>query len=429
MLQLITAAPFFQQSAIVNPGAAFGATNANPFPNLPLPSQFPIYPSFPTYQGLSASGSPVFTGGNLIALNPFQRNMKTPYAEQDNFTIDRQLPANFALEVGYAGSEGVRLLDSLQENQAYLANPANPIRGVTTNSAANATARVPVVGISTTGLNEVTAAGHSSYNAFIATLSRRMDRSFLQVSYTFSKSIDNDSGSATQDLGSAGGNNLDPALQRGLSDFDRPHRLVATYQHDLPVPNQRLLKAVIGGWSVAGTTTLQSSLPIDFTCACGSNNVDGITSTIYPEALGNIQNIFVSNNWRNFTQPGTSAFAPGIVGVVPTVPAGGSLNGLNVLSAPGPNSYPVSGPAQPFGNMGRNPNLRGPFQSLWDMALVRRFKLFENAGFELRGEAFNVFNHPIFSSPNSTVGSASFGRISSTITAPRILQIAAKITF
>ncbi len=121
---------------------------------------------------------------------------------------------------------------------------------------------------------------------------------------------------------------------------------------------------------------------------------------------------------------------------MPTVPAGGTLTNLNVLSAPGPNNYPVGGPgpaannvAQPFGNMGRNPNLRGPFQSLWDMALVKRFKIFENAGFELRGEAFNVFNHPIFSSPNSNVGSASFGRISSTITAPRILQIAAKITF
>ncbi len=429
LLQLITAAPFFQQSAVVNPGT----TNSNPFPNLPLPSQFPIFPTLPTFQGYSASGSPLFSSG-LLALNPFQRNMRTPYAEQFNFSIQRQLPAKFTLELGYAGSQGVRLLDSLQENQAYLANPANPIRGLTADSSKNASVRVPVIGFSTTGLNEVTAAGHSVYHAFVTTLSRRMDTSFIQVSYTYSKSIDNDSGATTQDLGSAGGNNLDPAMQRGLSDFDRPHRLVATYSHALPSPSQPLLKALVGGWSLAGTTTLQSSLPINFTCTCGTTNVDGITSSLFPELLGNISNIFVSNNWRNFTSPGTSAFNPGIVAVVPTLPQGSVLTGLNVLSAPGPNNYPVGGPgtgntAQPFGNMGRNPNLRGPFQSLWDMALVKRFKIFENAGFELRGEAFNVFNHPIFSSPNSNVGSASFGRISSTITAPRIIQVAAKITF
>ncbi len=297
LLQLITAAPFFQLSAIVNPGTS----NANPFPNLPLPSQFPIFPSFPTFTGYNASGSPVFSGGSLIALNPFQRNMRTPYAEQFNFSIQRQLPAKFALEVGYAGSQGVRLIDSLQENQAFLANPANPIRGLAANSARNATVRVPVIGLSTTGLNEVTAAGHSSYNALVTTLTRRMDTSYIQISYTYSKSIDNNSGSSTQDLGSSGGNNLDPALQRGLSDFDRPHRFVATYQHDLPSPSHGLLKAVIGGWSLAGTTTLQSSLPINFTCTCGSNNVDGITSSLFPEVIGNLQNIFVSNNWRNFT--------------------------------------------------------------------------------------------------------------------------------
>ncbi len=433
LLQLLTAAPFFQLSAIVNPGT----TNANPFPNLPLPSQFPIFPAFPTFTGFNSAGSPVFTGGSLIAVNPFERNMRTPYAEQFNFSIQRQLGAGFALETGYAGSQGVRLIDSLQENQAFLANSASPIRGLTANSSRNASARVPVIGLSTTGRNEVTAAGHSVYHAFLATLSRRMQTSFLQVSYTYSKSIDNDSGTPTQDLGNAGGNNLAPQLQRGLSDFDRPHRLVATYQHDLPGPSHGLLKAIIGGWSLAGTTILQSSLPINFTCTCGSANVDGITSGLFPQAIGNVQNIFVSNNWRNFTSSGTSAFnAAGIVQIVPTLPAGSILTGLNQLSAPGPNSYPIGGPGpdanntgQPFGNMGRNPNLRGPFQSQWDMALVKRFKVYENAGLELRGEAFNIFNHPIFSSPNANVGSLTFGRISSTITAPRILQIAVKVTF
>ena len=170
LLQLLTAAPFFQLSAVVNPGT----TNENPFPNLPVPSQFPIFPSFPTYTGLNSSGRPTFTGGGLIALNPFQRNMRTPYAEQFNFSIQRELPGKFTLELGYAGSQGVRLLQSLQLNQALLANPAAPIRGLTANSAINANARVTVPGFSTTGLNTVTANGHSVYHAFTSTLSRRL---------------------------------------------------------------------------------------------------------------------------------------------------------------------------------------------------------------------------------------------------------------
>ncbi len=366
-----------------------------------------------------------------MAINPFQRNMRTPYAEQFNFSLQRQLATNLTLEVGYAGSEGVRLLDSLQENQALLANPANPIRGITQDSSRNASARAPVIGFSNTGFNEVTAAGHSVYNALVTTLTRRMNSQFIEVSYTFSKSIDNNSGSSTQDLGSSGGNQLAPYLERGLSDFDRPHRFVGTYSIELPGPAHGFGRAVLGGWNVAGTTTLQSSLPINFVCQCGSTNVDGISSvTLYPQAVGNLQNIYKDNNWRNYTSPGTSAFNSGILVVPPNVPAGGQLVGLNALSAPGPNNYPV-GPiaTQPFGNEGRNPNIRGPFQSLFDFALVKRFPIFERSQFELRGEAFNVFNHPIFASPNATVGSAGFGRISSTITAPRIMQIAAKITF
>ncbi|MBV9226192.1 MAG: hypothetical protein JOY85_19335 [Acidobacteriaceae bacterium] len=79
--------------------------------------------------------------------------------------------------------------------------------------------------------------------------------------------------------------------------------------------------------------------------------------------------------------------------------------------------------------MGRNPNIRGPFQNQFDVSLMKTFKFGEKVGFQLRGDAYNVFNHPIFASPNAVVGSAQFGRVSSTITNARILNIAAKIIF
>ena len=441
LLQLITAAPFFQLSSIANPAAAFGATTANPFPNLPLPSQFPIFPSFPTFTGnFRSSGTPIFIGGNLVAINPFQRNMRTPYAEQYNFSIQRELPGKWTAEIGYAGSQGVRLLQSLQLNQAILASPGAPIRGLTANSAANANARVPVIGFSPTGLNSVTANGHSSYNAFVSTLSRRLDRVFLQFSYTYSKSIDNNSGSTTQDLGNSGGNQALPQLQRALSDFDRPHRFVATYSYDLPGPAQGIWRTLIGGWNVSGYTTLQSTLPINFTCLCGSNNVTGITSSavnLYPQPAGSLGNIFNGNNWRAYTDAGTSAYRSGILNVVPTLPSGSTLAGYYQPGYSAFNtSYPIGGvgPAsanmgQPFGSLGRNPNIRGPFQSQFDVSLMKTFKFGEKVGFQLRGDAYNVFNHPIFSSPYAVVGSSQFGRVTSTQTNARILNIAAKIIF
>ncbi len=431
LLQLITAAPFFQLTSVVNPGTS----NANPFPNLPLPSQFPIFPSFPTFTGFSAAGSPTFTGGNLIALNPFQRNMRTPYAEQFNFSIQRELPGKWTAEVGYAGSQGVRLLQSLQLNQARLASPATPIRGLTANSSRNVSARVYVPGFSSTGLNTVTANGHSTYHALVSTLSRRMDSSFFQFAYTFSKSIDNNSGSTNQDLGNSGGNQLDPTSQRGLSNFDRRHRLVATYSYDLPGPKKGIMKTLVGGWNVSGYTTVQSALPINFTCVCGTTNVGGYTTTLYPTASGDLSNIFASNNWRNYTTAGTSAYNPDILSVVQRLPAGSVISGFQDTGAGG-GAYPIGGRgpaannfAQPFGNLSRNVGPRGPFQSQFDVSLLKTFRFGEKVGFQLRGDAYNIFNHPIFDNPYAVVGSSQFGRVTSTVTNSRILNVSAKIIF
>src|SRR5262249_17494407 len=148
-----------------------------------------------------------------------------------------------------------------------LANASAPIRGLTANSARNASARVGVAGFSSTGFNEVTGNGHSTFNAFTATLNRRYGRTFLQTSYTFSKSIDNNSGSPTQDLGSSGGNHLWPTLQRGLSDFDRTHRLLIAYTYDIPGFQKGAAGWITRGWALSGLTTFQSAVPVNFICS------------------------------------------------------------------------------------------------------------------------------------------------------------------
>src|SRR5580692_6118021 len=298
LLQLITSQPFFQLSALQFGGSNPGVSLANPFPNLPTANQFPIFSTPPTFTGLDATGAPQFNGG-LLSLNPFDRNLVTPYVGNWNVTVQRELPMHFFVEVGYIGSEGVHLIDSLQRNQALLANAANPIivggangvpqTTITTNSINDVQARAGVLGFDAGGgLNEVTDLGHSSYNAFIFTVNRRTGSLFLQASYTYSKSFDNESGGGDQDLGAANGNQLDIRSQRAISDFNVPQRLVVAYEYAVPGFKNGWKSYALGNWSIGGLTTFQSGLPASITCPLCATNLFGVSpGSTYPNLVGN----------------------------------------------------------------------------------------------------------------------------------------------
>lgn len=81
-----------------------------------------------------------------------------------------------------------------------------------------------------------------------------------------------------------------------------------------------------------------------------------------------------------------------------------------------------------YGGAGRN-LLRGPDLVALDLSLFKNFPVRERAAFQLRGEFFNMLNHPSFSNPNSVFNTAAFGNITSTSTNGRQIQLAAKFTF
>ena len=89
-------------------------------------------------------------------------------------------------------------------------------------------------------------------------------------------------------------------------------------------------------------------------------------------------------------------------------------------------------PAQyTFGNVGRmHPSLRSDFIENLDLSVFKRFRLHgERVALELRGESFNMANHPVFGSPNTTVGNAQFDRVTGTANSPRQTQFALKLLF
>jgi Carboxypeptidase regulatory-like domain/TonB dependent receptor len=446
LLQLITGEPFFQLSAVLFPGTPL----SNPFPNLPLPGQFPIFSVPPQFTGFSpTTGRPRFNG-SLLALNPFDRHLTTPYVGNYNFSIQRELPKHFSIEAGFIGSQGVHLIDGLQRNQARLANAANPIvvggangvpvTTITTNSIRDVNARAGVLGFSPGGgLNEVTELGHSTYNAFVFTVNRRAGNLFLQAAYTYSRSIDNYSGSATQDLGggSGNGNALDLTGSRAVSNFDRPHRFQGTYVYDIPGFKTGAWRYALGNWSIGGLTTFQSGLPANITCASCPANIFGVSpGNTLPQVVGNLSRLMASGSPQNFTS--TSVFNLGVLANTPVLPAGTVVSGLNALGGPGNQSFTIGpGGGAIFGNLGRN-TVRGPRQQNWDLFLSKKFPLTEKYSLTFRSEFFNAFNHPNFAAPNTIFAGVdpktnqfrgAFGQYSATVGNPRILQLALKFDF
>lgn len=458
LLQLIASPPWVEQYLASGTGIIGSQALAHPFPsNLPLPSQFPILPVIGQFNGtFTSSGTPVFVnpdGSAAVAqsLYGFSRNLKTPYVQQYNLTIQSQLPKGWILETGYIGSRGTNLLVEPSLNSALLVNSSSAMtyknaliaangypNGITisTNSNNNASVRVPVLGFSPAGLNLVTNQGWSFYNGFILEVSHAYSHSFqFKMDYTYSRSTDNDSGPTGSDLDSFTGNQLVPSLNRGVSDFNEPNRFVFTGLWNLPGPKKGWLGETIGNWAMSGVWTLQSGLPFSITSTTGGG-LAGLTGSVTiranPAACPYLKTSgAVDKNYTDYLNP--ACFT-----AVGTLPNGTILTGLNPQQGSGTGIYTIGGATGDtsggtlFGVLGRN-ILQGPFEERLDLALSKNFParwLGEAGNVLFRAEAFKAFNNPIFSNPQANISTSTFGQITSTLDGTgRILQLALKLNF
>jgi hypothetical protein len=211
------------------------------------------------------------------------------------------------------------------------------------------------------------------------------------------------------------------AAQRGVSDFDRTHRLVISGTWNLPGPESASTAAVqkLGnGWSTSGVVTLQSGLPFSI--------LDSAAGTLFgPATLYTTGSLAPGATLADAGRSGsvsgrvneffnTSAFVP-----APFVPDGGLIDG----------KYPVSGGGTIFGNLGRN-ILRGPEQQDFDIAAIKTTPLTDHVNLIFRWEIFNLLNRPNFANPSNDVSTSStFGVISNLTVNPRIMQYALKLQF
>jgi hypothetical protein len=312
---------------------------------------------------------------------------KIPRLQQWNLTAKFRLLRTLSLDLGYVGSHGDRLLLARGMNQPLIATAANPVNGLVTSTAANAALRVPILGETQTALLTSEFTGASWYHSMQATLRKQVSRGLtFQAAYTWAKSLNNLSVLNDQ-------NNLD--LAKARASVDRTHRLITNFDYQLP----------LAGWSVTGIVLLQSGLPMTFTDPNGG--------TVYGRAATSTISLCPGATYANLATSGgtTERLNRWVETSAICAPA--------VLGADGSSAYGTAGQMI----------LNGPGQVNVDFSLGKRLRvggLRESAELAFRAEFYNAMNHPQFANPGTTFRTASFGVITQTATAPRLIQFGLK---
>ncbi len=301
---------------------------------------------------------------------------------------------------------------------------------ITTNTVNNEELRHQIVGLSRRrGSRYSGNIGMGHYNSLQATVSRRLHRGlYVQGAYTFSKTVDNVSGSqATDELnatraGQGGGNlfNLQNNAQanKARGDFDRPQRLVVSYSYDIPVGKSSFMQnQLFKGWAISGIVTYQSGLPFSITDSTSGGAFGGGTGTGVLVCRPLAEQI---------------STAPGCTGTPSTIQqllTSGSIqsrrfNYLNPNFVKTADLVPNGAAgATGYGNVPRN-SFRGPFQQNWDFSVQKRFHLKEGHEFQFRMDMFNMWNHPVFGFPSAVALATpgTFGQITTTVVPARLIQ-------
>ena len=357
-----------------------------------------------------------------------QANVPYPTTLQWNFTLQRQLPGNTAVEASYVGLKGTHLsqgsaqIDALptqdfSQGLKLESQVPNPFYGLISNG----TLTQPTVELAqlelpfpqyTSGSDPGAYFGNSSYQALQAKVEKRFSSGgTLLVAYTFSKII-SDVETLTTWLdgptGVAGIQNWYNLRQEyALSSFDSRSRLTFSYVVDLPFgKGHKFLSGVHGaadklvsGWGFNGLSTFQDGFPLGLTA---SPNLTGFNTGLRPNVT------------------------PGCNPVLST-PATSRLNEWFNTSC-----YSVPG-IFTFGSEARtDPVLRGPGTNNWNASIYKKTAITERFRQEFRAEAFNLFNRVQFGNPGtgaSTAAANTFGIVSSQLNSPRLIQLALKLTY
>jgi Carboxypeptidase regulatory-like domain len=411
-----------------------------------FPQQFPF--SFPP---VNVSASHPDKNVNWSAYEPLVSAFAVsplntvPYLEEYSLGIQRAIGKNTVLTVNYVGNQGRHLPSQEQANPGNIAlclslSEASEVESGTstcgpkgegnTYFAANGTEYIgtrilPTPAANYTGsANDYPAFGGnpylkteatSNYNSLQTNLKHNSKLWSGMVSYTFGRSFDNASSLNSNT------NVLNPRYSYGLSSFDVTQYLVGSYDVHLPFDvwtGNRILKQVIGGWSVSGITRIQTGTPIGMSDS-EDYSLTGLSGTggsedrpYYNPSAGPL---ILNKNPRVRDPANPTQAAP-------------YFNAADFTSE----KKECSPKTACYGLFGNSPLrfFHGPGQDDTDLALLRDFHVHGEHVVQLRLEAFDVFNHAWFDNPSGSVTSSSFGIVTgAAANSSRIMEGALKYHF
>lgn len=368
--------------------------------NPPIVKTFDVAGTFnqpvPVATAFGLPGQPISGLFGSGALDP---NLRDSYTQDWNLTVQKKLPKNTYLDVGYVGSKGTRLTMAFDGNRPLaVVVPGAPGVAPLAN-------RRPFPGFS--NITTAKSIGNSTFHSLQAKLERRV-ASGLSIlgSYTFAKSLGN------ADISTVGGGTFLGGIQdyfnlaadRSTTAFDIRHRLSVAGIYDVPLFNHaanRTVRALLGGWQIGAIITEQTGFGANL-AGVGDTTGTGVNSR--PSVVAG-QKAELSRGQRSAARWfNTAAF--------------------------------TQTPLGQFGNAMRE-EIHLPGTNNVDFSAVKNFRIHENHNFQFRAELFNFFNHVNLGAPGLNIQAPNtFGVITSSVQGAagvpndgRITQFALKYRF
>jgi hypothetical protein len=347
------------------------------------------------------------------AIDPHQG---TPYSPQWSLNIQRTLPSQFVLEVGYLGTSGVHLEQNVQVNNSLPGAVAKrPFYGLTLAPSVQSALLFPATAtvVPVTTINYFPHSAHSNYHALLTRLERRFSSGMsLLNSFTWSKALTNapqyrNAGGIAGDENSPPQNSFNLAADRGPAYFNTKFRWVTSALYELPFGksksmfSQGIPAAVLGGWELAGTLQLQSGFPYTINYKGDPINIGGGSGGILVRP-----NYALNANGQN---------------VDPNLPADQRSTARYF------NTAAFVQPIYAFGDVSRNSMVGAGMVNL-DLTVGRAFPIGERQILRLRSEFFNIANRPNYALIGRVVNDPTFGIVQNQLP-PRQIQLALKYSF
>jgi hypothetical protein len=387
--------------------------------SLPVGSAPPTL-SQPIPAGVTVAAASVATAPLIRGI---QTDWKDPYMQHWSLEVQHQFDSKTVFSIGYFGSRGTHLIGSYELNELAPGQALNSQCATGTNTLQ--TAGVTTVacqapgtyfggttgGVSPNildqirpyrgyrGINMITPQFKSNYHSLQTLVRRRLTgASQMQVAYTWAKNLTDNQNDRTN----APENSYNNRLDYGRATLDRRHVFTANYIYDLPFfkSQEGFVGHALGGWEVTGVISLQSGLPFTPTT---NFDADGLGNTPALQA-GNRPNLLCDPN-ANAPHTFEQWFNTACI-------------------QPNPTAAPV---LNVVGNAGRGV-IQGPPTKRVDFSLFKNFRLTETKRLQLRGEAFNVFNHTNFRAISASTTAGNLGVVT-TVRDPRNIQLGIKFIF